>query len=343
MAADPNLPVAESVPETNNLTPNPEPLAEPVLSAPQPFYKNTIFLAGAIILVAVLLAGGAYFYFNQKSFQQITNLQKPTPTPDPNVGLAQKLATKSEDFIVAKAGEENIYKKYFDLELSSYPKSSPEDQAARTIIDKMVSDSIALQQSKKEGLITSLDSSVYNSLTLDYQKRVNLVQNIKKSVNNKSDKISGSVISIWFSNLKPGPIGYEAGKAFALEKITKYQQDVKSGKMSIKQVGEAIKNDTSLAKIDPTSYKVNAILNFKNFTKNDQITFDSKFNNLIWGLGTGEVSDIYLAKDRPEGKTEKVDSVYMFAQVESKTLNGTAIDFNGWLQKALKTYEIKYY
>jgi hypothetical protein len=96
-----------------------------------------------------------------------------------------------------------------------------------------------------------------------------------------------------------------------------------------------------LAQID-TSYDSNAILTFKAGPK-DAITFDPAFDALIRQLAPGQVTDIYLAKDKDTKTGKEIDAVYMFAQVDARSVTGDTIDFDQWYAQRENNYEIVYY
>lgn len=274
-------------------------------------------------------------YFNIISLQEIFypgSVSLPPTTTIKQTGNGDNLR------VIAKAGSENIYQSDIDREISSYPFSINEE-AKKDIVEKVVKDSIILQAAKFEGWIV-LDETVFNSQYKDYLKRVSLVADVKRRFENTKGSIEGSVVSIWFNNMKAGAVGYEKGKEIARDKITALQADVKSRKITIYQAAQEIINDKSLAQVDE-SYAANAIFNF-NVGSRDSITFDPVFDDLIRGLPVGGITDVYLAKSKV-GRSEKlIDSVYMFAQVV-KDIGGKMYNFDQWYIQKEKNYEVIYY
>lgn len=246
---------------------------------------------------------------------------------------------KSGRQIIVKVGQENIYQKDLDREFFYYPLSKNSD-TEKLLKQKIVKDSITLQAMQVEGLI-KLDESVFNSFQKDYLKRTKLIAEAKKMFENRRDRISGNVISIWFYNSRPAVVGYEKGKEIALSKITALQAQVKSKKITIQKAAQEIMDDSSLKEVD-VSYRSNAIMSFQKAAK-DAITFDPGFDSLIRSLAPGEITDIYLAKDKDKDTGKPVDAVYMFAQVYERTANGNIMDFDQWYAQQEKRYEITYY
>jgi hypothetical protein len=293
----------------------------------------SVLITGFVCIIIIIFALN---YFKVISLQKI--LYPESPTLQDNFSKKQN-AENSLRKIVAKAGEENIYQKDLDIELLYYPMQK-NAAAQKLLLEKIAKDSIILQSAQNEGLV-KLDESVFNSPQKDYLKRMKLVADVRKAIENKQDSISGNVISLWFFNTKVAAVGYDKGKEIALSKITDLYNGVKSKKITPQQAAQEIINDSSLAQID-TSYDSNAILTFKAGPK-DAITFDPAFDALIRQLAPGQVTDIYLAKDKDTKTGKEIDAVYMFAQVDARSVTGDTIDFDQWYAQRENNYEIVYY
>lgn len=280
-----------------------------------------------LIVIVLIVASGVFYFWKLKPASKTQNT--------PPVALNKQ--------IIAKVGEELIYQKDLDTEMSYYPKVKPVKQAEtrKFLLEKIATDSAILQGAKADGFI-SLDSSVFNAPNKDYLKRIKLVEQAKKAVADQTDGIEGMVVSIWFYNIKPGAVGYTKGKEIAYQKITKLQEDVKSKKMTIQQAAAQIRNDASLVQVDP-SYKSNALFAFK-AGRNQKISFSPQFNALLWKLQEGDISDVFLAQDRekPSGD-KKIDAVYMFGTVTKRISTGKITDFISWLSQKERIYVATYY
>lgn len=289
---------------------------------------NKIFLIFAV-LVAIIAA-----------VTWVVSVKKaPGKSPSPLI-ITQKTTAGGGNGIdqkIARVGEEDIYRSDLNMELANYPTGN-ENETKAIILDKIATDSIILQAGRKEKLVT-LDDTFFNSPNKDYRKRIDQVNTVKTAIEKRADKIQGYVVSIWFYNTEPGEAGYEQGKEIAFEKITRLHKDVKEGTVTIREAGERIKNDASLAKVD-TGYRGNALMQFS-ANPGTRITFDEAFNNILWNLSKDGVSQVYLAKDGKRGTNEMIDAVYMFGQVTNRVRNETVSSFSDWLNKQKLIYEIK--
>ncbi|RJQ37338.1 hypothetical protein C4559_03790 [Candidatus Microgenomates bacterium] len=304
----------EAAPTVTPANPNPAPLNKP---------NNKMLIYAAIIIVILSVIAISFFLYSKTA-------KKPLQKPVTNVNQAN---------VLAKVGEEFIYKKDLNTEIASYPDIKNFDKKA-FLLKKIISDSIILQGTKADGLI-ALDSTVYNSPNKDYQKRIKLIETAKSAINGKAEGIEGVFVSIWFYNTKSGAVGYEEGKKIAYDKITKLWNDVKSKKITIQQAGEQIKKDTSLRQVD-TAYKTNALANFTAL-KGKKITIDKNFDDTLWKLKEGEVSDVILAKGHDLKTGAELDAFYIFGQVNKVISNSKINSFDDWLSQKTKTYEIIYY
>ena len=240
--------------------------------------------------------------------------------------------------VAEKVGKENIYKEVLDTEYANYPLSRSAS-VTKHLLAKIAKDSIILQAGQAEGLI-SLDATVFNSPDVNYEKRIQLVSKVEDVISQRENKVSGSVISIWFDNFSPGSVGYDKGKQIAYTTIQTIYNQLKNKNISISQATQFIINDAELARVDP-SYKSNALLNFT-ANASDTITYVPAFDAMIRKLSPGKLTPIYLAKDTDRNK-KTVDAVYMFAQVTSKKDDGQNENFDEWYGQKQKAYEITIY
>lgn len=257
----------------------------------------------------------------------------------PLLGSHQANTTPPAPGVIARVGEELIYQRELDIELSAYPPSLPLEQRKTLLIQKIATDSAILQMAKKDNLVANLDDSIYNSPNKDYLKRLKTVTEIKNKVEGESGKIAGAIVSIWFYNFGVNaPIGYDKGKELALQKITKLHTDVKSGKMTIEQAAESIRNDSSMSQLDPGSYKQNALQPFDTSAE-DVITHNTDLDKQLRTLPVGGVSDVFLSTEPFFDKP----GFYQFGQVTDKVNNSKFGSFSEWLTKGQKNYAITLY
>lgn len=296
-----------------------------------------------LILLTIVITGILTYIFIYAPRMNNSNLSPTLRTEQGQTNITSLNLNENHpsDYALAQVGEEKIYQSDLDKETAVYPPLKNFD-VMRFLLDKIATDSAILQGAQEDGLI-KLDNSVFNSPNKDYYKRIKLVSQIKQDINNQADSIQGSVVSIWFYNMNLGSLTYDQAKALAYTKIKKIHGQVKSGKMTIGEAGRAISSDDSLIQIDK-SYKSNAIFNFSAIKNedNEKITFDPKLDAILWGLQEGEISDIYLAKDKPgELYGKEVEAAYFFGQVTKKVQKGKA-GFSEWLNQKQIKYFLKY-
>lgn len=304
------------------------------LNTPPPnFFKNPrafLILITSLVLIVVLI-----------SLKSIPFLNVKTPSkslPKPSLGPKAPSPFISSNKVIAKVGEELIYQKDLETEILYYPPVKNFDKSY--LLKKIVKDSIILQAAKADGFI-SLNTTTYNSLTKDYLKRIKLVEEAKKIINNQADGIEGTAVFMWFINGPVGPLGYEKSKEIVYAKILRLHTLVKNKEMTIRQAGEQIKNDTSLAQIDP-AYKTNAILDFKAL-KGERITINEDFDKALWKLQKQEVSDVFVGKARNQGTGKDVEAFYSFGEVTKRITSGKVTSFDNWFAKKEKEYAVKFY
>jgi hypothetical protein len=239
---------------------------------------------------------------------------------------------------VAVVGEEFVYQTDLNRVLDLYPpglrQSNREDA-----LNRVIRESVALQSGAREGWVT-LDDLIFNSSSKDQAARAQAVAAVENAVNARTGKLSGAVVSIWFfNNGAPGSAGYEGGKRIAKQKIDAARAAVASGEKSVVQVAREIKDDTSLAALDPV-WVQNAIATFEDVGPDESITFDPAFNKTIRSLRPGQVSPVSLISVKSGNGMR--EAVYMFAQVTENTPGeSTAGGYEEWLDIETKTYAIE--
>ncbi len=220
-----------------------------------------------------------------------------------------KESVPQPDDIVAIVGEETIYRIDLENQRSLYAGDSSAIPDAE-VLNAIAQDSVILQGGQADGLIR-LDETFYNSPNKNYITRLKQVSTIREAVETRSGTLKGSVISIWFANDEPPALGYEQAKVFARKKITALHEQVRSGRLTIDQAAQQIKNDTSLAQID-AAYKVNAIIRFDAF-QGEPITISEELDRELWNSNVNDVTDVILVKATPTYMTEKIDAVYVWS------------------------------
>ena len=302
---------------------------------PKPRKNNLVF----VVLLIVGIAICAIFLFNYlKKINRNNQGQGIEEVVDPEIQSAL-----DNDQIALKVGEEYIYRTTFDEMLIKLPPSAmvsedtPENKKMR-LSEKIIKNSITLQQAKKEGLM-QLDSSFYNSKSIDYDKRIDSINSIIINLNDSSYDIEGSIIAIWFANVKVGKLGLVEGKKLAYETIKPLYDSIKAGEMTMEEAAEIIKANEKLFNIDPV-YQGNAHHIFKQ-RKGERITFSLDFDNEIRSLDVGKMTGLNLIKDSVDDEGY-IEAVYMFAKVDKKK-DTKYVDYNDWFEQNKNNYEVTRY
>jgi hypothetical protein len=258
--------------------------------------------------------------------------------------LTQKktsIVQKNPETVILKVGQESIYQKDLDYEISKSPRSEQQNQDnINSLKDKLINDSITLQQAEKDKLIKN-ESKFYNSISKDYLLRIKTVDNVKNILDARAERIQGNIVTIWFHNLVIPQMGIEKAKVIVKNKIDLIYSDVKSNKITIAQAVNKIKTDTSLKEID-SAYAANAEYKF-NAVYGDKITIDKEFDDSLWLLKQGELTAVQELKgtNMKQNSTEGV--LYAFGIVEQRTNSGDRKDYQKWLEESTKLYEVAKY
>lgn len=278
-------------------------------------HPKRYLILGGFLLVLVLIAVGTYVFIFKNT--------KPKANQ-----------------VVAKIGTENIYQKDLDYELQ-YAELAESVDRKEYALAKIAQDSRILQEAAKFGIL-ELDDTIYNSQYKDYQKRVQAVSSVKKNYGSISKSLSGYILTHWFfNNQRPGTLGYEKGKERALERISDVREQIVSGEKTAPQIISELQNDETLVEIDP-AYKSNVGFPFT-VQNTEGPLFDTSFNEKIWSLSSGDVSDIILITD-PTGPTnEPKEALYAFAVITGKVNEGVSLPYSEWEKSLLTKYELEIY
>ncbi|MEI6532902.1 MAG: hypothetical protein WCO06_03615 [Candidatus Roizmanbacteria bacterium] len=329
--------------------------------------KRSIIIA-IVFCIALLFIIVLVILLNTKNSQKIIPDLPPRPlinnaptgthaTESRSIPLAtrppQKI-TQDPDTPIMKVGNENIYTRQYEYISRTYPGDISSTSVKKIIMDKLVEDSLVLQGAQKDG-IAEVKSELLNSKSSDLYERNSTVKTITTLIRNRADKVSGVIAAIWFLNERVGPLGYEKGKELAYKKITELHDLVKSGQLTMEGAVDRIKKDPEIVFLD-NAYKANAYIKF-DVPKNQSITISKEFDQIIWNMNQGEITDVSTIKDyqpdpskpippldkqTPETITKTyVDALYVFGQLRSKSVTGKVISYEDWLQKQRITFKIE--
>ena len=307
----------------NTISHDPATYQAPVASKYTSKSKKSVLILTILGLILVIIGG--IWYFNGKSFDF-------TKSPEGSFEV-----TEFDDSAIAIVGAEQIFAEDLNVKLRQFPEDQREN-LKENFTQQLIDESIILQAGAELNYI-ELSSEVFNSPTKNQEKRSLLVEEVKDAVNRDAANIEGAYVTIWFNNFKPGPLGYEAGKEFALQKITTLHQAVKSGQMTIAQAGKAIQDDSTLAGVDP-QYQSNAYIEFDSKNNVGGLTFQPEFDQELLALNVGETTDVFTGQDyvQADFTKDKIDALYMFGQVTNKSEGSEPYDT--WFNTQKEKYEV---
>lgn len=243
--------------------------------------------------------------------------------------------------VVAKVGDEKIYLKDLEYELSLHPNRN-DPKTKELLLDELIKDSVILQAAEKENKI-SLSPGFYNSKDKNYEFRLQKLNQVRSLVEEEIDSVSGTIITIWFfNNDRAGTLGYEKGKDFAYKKIKSLRDRVSDNNITIDQAVEEVRSDESLAKID-FAYKTNAKIDF-NIKKGQRVTFDEEFDKLLWTVEKEKVSEVYSLKEDSFVLGGLKEVAYAFFYIKSKNISDKGYkSFEEWLESYEKSMPVVKY
>ncbi|MCX7928890.1 MAG: hypothetical protein N2558_04385 [Patescibacteria group bacterium] len=250
------------------------------------------------------------------------------------VGVIFYFYSRESSPVVAVVGEEKIYLKDLEYELSLHPNRN-DPNVKELILDELIKDSIILQAGNKEGKIF-LSPAFYNSDNKNYEFRFQKINQVKSLVQEELDFVSGTIVTIWFfNNDRAGRFGYEGGKNSAYKKIKSLRDRVSNGEITIDEAVMEVKSDTTLFDLD-FAYQTNAKIDF-NITKGQRVTFDEEFDKLIWTVEEGDVSDIYPLRENSFVLGGLKEVAYAFFYVKARKIsNNENTNFEDWLENYKK-------
>lgn len=283
------------------------------------YYLIIVFLALACVFTVFLIFNSSSKLAPVKTSQQI---------------IPQITSPERPEKTIAVVGEENIYKADFDYILKNNfgntltKQVQPEAEIRKEITDILIEESAVLQAGQKEGLI-KLDPTIYNNFTKDLVKRKAEVEKVKKQVQDRSSKVSVSMLSVWYYDVYPPQIPEEEAKVYAQTFINSLYVDIKNGKMTLEQAAEKIKTDPKMPAID-ISYKSNAFFMMVDKPWEEILP---QHQNAIKDLKVGEYSPVIQMKNQHQDR-EEYFTVY---RLDAKSGEGL---YSDWIKKAISDLKI---
>lgn len=130
-------------------------------------------------------------------------------------------------------------------------------------------------------------------------KRINqnLVNQSRKHVDSAGKtSVSGTALSLWFYNTDPPAMGVDKAKEVTYEQMSLYYPRLLSGELSMRDVAEIFKANTTLKEIDP-SINGNAYVEFENVAPDQKMINDADLNTVVHDLKEGAYTKILTGKD----------------------------------------------
>ena len=246
--------------------------------------------------------------------------------------------------VIAQIGQEALYGQDLNYELKIYfpetsksPEPVPEEIKTK-VLNQIIEKSLLLQAAADEDLIT-LNEKVFNKLDKAYRERNILLNSIESKANQKFvNWVKGEMISIWFHNIYEPKMGLETARQVTQVKMENVYNRLKSGGFSsLEEAAEVIKNDPSLALIDP-SYKGNAYITFE-AKQGEEFFIDSKVQEMAFKLSPGQLSEIIVGRDK-RPVNEFYDCCFIVLKVIDQKLEGFR-SFEDWFNQKRKNYAVE--
>jgi len=292
--------------------------------------RKKLLLLITIVLLAVFSLYFVFIKAKKESPPKKSSLSSPTLTPP---SLEKQLTMRIGNDSFSQEDLEylaSIYQPNKNLsELTVDEKEYLEDLALER--------SLVIQEAQKREVV-SVDETLFapNKDWNDYNRTY---EEAKQAIIAQEEQITVAGIFIYFYNQFPPEMGVERAKELARKKMEELRERLIKGEISLKQAGEIIANDTSLAEIDPI-YDANAYSEFNKRNKTRQIVggITSQDNNLLWSLDVGDYSPIILGFESGN-EVAPNEAYWAIFQVTSKT--GSGKPYLEWLKEAKKEYESK--
>ena len=299
--------------------------------------KNIFALLSLLLIVGGLTAG--YFLTQkQQDIRQQASTAKYDNLPDYSEPENIDANFLIDDTVVATIGKESIYQADINAILAIFPPFSDEEKPSiiKEIINDFIEDSILLQEYQQT------DIEIFSSPFKNYAKRAEVVGQLidqkKTELWNQGPCKKGSIITLWTANDEAvAENELIRRRKVVKKKIEALKNQLQTGKLTIKQIGQKIVEDNSLIEFD-NNYKGNALVDFNIRCFNNQNCEGSSFflTKKIWQLQLDEITDIVLYQS-----PKTAEEYYAFAQVtEVNNLDQPVTTYQQWLAKTKLDYEI---
>ncbi len=242
------------------------------------------------------------------------------------------------DIAIARVGEETIYQSDLFYYVARHP-GDVDDEVLDSLRTALFQQSAILQGAADEGIIT-LDNSFYNRNGKDMEARAEALQTVQQAFEENVWK-SGSIVMIFMYNSAEPPMGYDAAKELAFEKLSVAYERVQSGELSMQEAALLLESDEELYAVDP-ALQGNTFIAFEASGQTDSVIFDEDVNDQILALEAGQTSDILTGRNAHPLTGEIIDVFYAFARVDED--QGLAAEsYEEWVSEVEQRYDVETY
>jgi hypothetical protein len=200
--------------------------------------------------------------------------------------------------------------------------------------------SAVLQSAKQIDPNASVTPDTYNNTAKDLWARERLIQQLTAEYLSQELTYSGSLISVWYHNIRAPKIPIAQAQQLAKRKIDALHLRLKSKAITMEGAAEQIKSDTDLFEID-TNYRGNAYTKVVNATKTYQPFTYQQLNDAFFALKAGEVSPVIkIPANTAIGQAD--EEFYAVVSVNSIT-NTNNLSLDSWIKEQLNKYPVTIY
>lgn len=238
---------------------------------------------------------------------------------------------------VASIGEHTVYGKDLNFNLylfnqSEYASASANNNDLKQrLLDQSQRDYIILKEAQRLGL-ADLPNDI-ESVNKDQWAYARAVQQAEPLVKQQFDLLSFETISIFFHNVDLPKIPLEQAEIIARDKMTAFYNQIINNQLTITQAAEAIRNDSSLAQIDP-NYQGNAYTSYTDVSPEDLPFAYDEINQGLLNLSTGQVSNIMRIPPQGTPLNSENQEFYTILKMNSRP-NQAKGSFSDWLTQQI--------
>lgn len=307
-------------------------------------------IVGVILVILItLVVVGIILFLKRDDYKEDENgVQDQTDTA--NIWLDQ-ISGASEEKKLALVGKEFIFESDLDVQKNKLPISGYTSDSQ--YIEKLIDDSILLQEGEKQGWIT-LKKSFFNNPYKSYVERSEMLAKVRENANLYSyDGIIYEGIVLMFVNVKGTDIVEEKGREYvrilAFNKISDIYEKVKNGVVTIQEGADILESDIEVKALyhngEAECYLEPVLVTFDDL--NNEISTDSvEKRGQLKNTSSGNYTDVLLLQreelQNSEGNDLYWDGSYAFYHVLARNENGIS-SLNDWIEEIKNKYYIKYF